>query len=349
MPSSIAVMREPMEAQVRVLQPGQSHNNMMYLEDKTIPKPLYDALVDSNQEYGKEVKDYLAGLKKNYDFKISATALNKPTQESVLLKRHSHEIWVNPLKDCWHSMMGNVVHWVLEKYAALDPDNVTEFRLGCDIEVDGKICHIHGKFDLYVRSSNKLQDWKLTSASSMAYPKVHYEMQLNILRYILLKNGWVVKELEDVYLFPHLDKTKLRMEGYPQHNALTVSVQKMPIADVEEYIKDRLRAQLTEKDKPDSELTPCTNEERWIRTSEWLVYTRKKGGRKGEVQDFSSRSAHRAQTKKELVAWRKDKGIAKDDVKYKKLEGDPKHCEYCQARFFCRQNLAYLKQKETRQ
>ena len=43
------------------------------------------------------------------------------------------------------------------------------------------------------------------------------------------------------------------------------------------------------------------------------------------------------------------KKIEKDDVKYKKLEGDPKHCEYCQARFFCRQNLAYLKQKEQQQ
>lgn len=313
---------------------------MNYLEDDTIPGPLWAALVDSSKEYGDEVKDFMSG--KNYFHATSVTALNKPSQASVLEKRHSHEMWVDPVKDLWHSLLGNIVHFVLEKYAAKDPSYISEFRLGTEITVDGKKCYIHGKFDLYNKDTFTLQDWKLTSAQNMLYPKTHYELQLNILRYIMIKNGYKVKHLEDIYLFPHLDKTKMNNPNYPKRNVLPVKVEIMDLADVEKHIKERMSVQLTEKDKPDKELTPCTDEERWIRDSFWGLYTRLKSGpvENDGKRRFSSRLATRGDSKSEMIKWRKANGHKKEDVLYKEFKGLPKYCSYCRAAPFCRQQLA---------
>lgn len=309
-----------------------------YIHDGTIPKPLLDALIDSDKEYAAEVKEFMSD-KKHYHYATSVTSLNRPTQASELARRHGFEIYVHPLKDCWHSFMGNVIHFVLEKYAAKDPDYITEFRLGAEITVDGKLCYIHGKFDLYNKVTEKIQDWKLTSGTNMMYPKTDFERQLNVLRYILLRNGWKVKGMEDVYLFPHLDKTKMNNPLYPKEHALVTQVEEMPINEVEEMIKNKIRSQLTEKDKPDKELTPCTNEERWVRDSSWNIYLRKKGGKKGEKQEFSSRAAFRAPTVKEIIRWRKENGIPKEDSLYKEFKGEPKMCAYCKSAPFCHQRL----------
>ena len=208
---------------------------------------------------------------------------------------------------------------------------------------------IHGKFDLYDKGLCKLQDWKLTSGTNMMYPKTDFERQLNVLRYILLRNGWKVAKgegMEDVYLFPHLDKTKMNNPKYPREHALTVPVEEMDLAEVEDMIRNKIRAQLTEKEKPDHELTPCTDEERWIRDTSWSIYLRKKGGKVGVEQPFSSRSAFRAPTKAEIVAWRREQGIPKKDSSYKEFKGEAKACTYCKAAPFCHQRLDELMQAE---
>lgn len=308
---------------------------MIFLEDSTIPIALWDALVASNEEYGEEVGDYLKGHKGKPA--ISVTSLSRPPRPTQLMARHNAEIFIDPLKDCWHSMMGSVIHWVLEKHASRYKHLVAEHRLGTDITVDSEKIHIHGKFDIYDKREEALEDWKLTSANSLLYDKEEHRLQLNRLRYILMENGYKVRKLRNIYLIPHLDKTKFLNPEYPKRNAVMVDVPLMPIKEVVAGIKERARAQMAARQLTDNDLPYCTDEERWIRQNFWLAYTRKKGGRKGILQPFSSRSSKKTDTKKEMIKWRKSNGIPLSHIKYKNIKGHPTKCDYCKAAPFCNQ------------
>jgi len=318
---------------------------MKYIEDPTMPKPLFDALVESSEEYSSESKKFLSSVK-GKDFVMSVTALNKPAQQAELIRRNYNDIYIHPEK-AWHSLMGNVVHYVLEKQAAGNPRYMTEVRMGADISVNGKTAHIHGKFDLYDREIFYLQDWKLTNASNMIYPKTAFELQLNVLKYILESKGYKVKGLQDIYLFPHLDKTKFNNPDYPKIHAKTVDVPIMPRKEIEEYIKSRVRSQLTEREKPDKHLTPCTDEERWVRGSFFVGYERKKGGKKGEIQEFSSRASVKSEVSMdELIAYRDSKGIEEHDFWIKEYKGEPKACGFCKGAAFCHQRQHELIERD---
>lgn len=310
---------------------------MIYLPDDTIPRPLYDALIESDKDYGIEVSDYLKSNGKEVN--LSVTSLNKPVRELILSSRHHKEIYINPLKDLWHSLMGNIVHWVLEKHAYNNPDYDAECRMGTDISVNGKVVHLHGKFDIYDKKRHMIQDWKLTSASNMLYPKTQYEWQLNILRYIMMANGYKVERLENIYLFPHLDKTKLAYPGYPQMNQMTVNVEIKPIPEVEAYIKENLAVYIKAKDLSDKKLPLCTDEERWIRGTYYAIYFRKKGGKKGEVQEFSTRAAFKSDDLAKVLQFQIDEGVRDQDATVKEFKGEPKHCLFCKAAPFCHQYL----------
>lgn len=319
---------------------------MRYLEIPNCPTPLYDALVDSSKEYSLETAEFLRG--KQYHHQTSVTTLNSPTQKNVLLSRHGNDIFIDPVKECWRSMLGNIVHFVLEKYAAKSSKYETEVRLGCMFHVDGKQVLVHGKFDLYDKSTNTIQDWKLTKAAYMSYPKTAYEMQLNVLYYLALKNGYKVDHIENVYLFSELDNRMIGKPDYPTDPFLRKEVRMMPLDEIHQFIVDRVRLQLIEKEKPDKELTPCSDSERWIRDSSWSIYFRKKSGPKDAdgKYPFSSRAAFRAPTKEELMAYRKEQKVLKVDAIYKEYKGAPRGCDFCLARYVCRQFQESIKEAE---
>lgn len=308
---------------------------MNFLEDPTIPSALWAALVASNEDYGEEVKEYLSNHRGKEA--ISVTTLSRSPRQHLLISRHSKDIFIDPLADCWHSFMGNAVHWVLEKYASKDKNLIAEQRMGVDMMLNGKRVHIHGKFDIYDKKRQVIQDWKLTSANSMLYDKADHRFQLNRLRYIMIENGYPVKGLENVYLFPHLDKTKFSNPEYPKTNAVTVKVPLMDLAEVQKGIKVAARNHVENSQLTDKDLIFCTDEERWIRENFWLIYTRKKGGKAGVQQPFRKTSIKRASTKSELIHWRKEEGYKKEDVKYKQVKGHPTKCDYCKAAPFCNQ------------
>ena len=120
---------------------------MNYIDDPEMPRILRDALIASNKDYAEEVGEYLKEQGSKV-FNISATALSKPTQAMVLFSRHKNNIWIDPEKDCWHSMRGSIIHFILESQAAKNPRYISEMRLGVDLEIDGEIVHIHGKMDI---------------------------------------------------------------------------------------------------------------------------------------------------------------------------------------------------------
>jgi hypothetical protein len=310
-----------------------------YILDPDMPLPLRNALIASDNEYHEELREYM----KDQDhgkFKISATALSKPSQSTVLFKRHGRDLWVDPEADCWHSMRGSVIHYILEKEAAKLPQCMTEVRLGVDLEIDGDLVHVHGKLDLYYRDTKIIQDWKNTSATSMMYDKTDHRIQLNVLYYLMRKNGYDVDKLQDVYLFERLDPTKSKMPGYPKKKYMVVDVEKMSMADIKAHIVNRVRIIRAEHEKPDKKLTPCTDDERWIRGSLFKLYTRKKGGKKGEVQPFSTMAATSSDNMDDILDFVNEKGLEKDNYEVKEIKGKPTGCDYCSVKTVCRQRLS---------
>ena len=306
-----------------------------YIPDDTIPQALYAAIIQSQIEYGQELKEFLRGQPIT-DMPISVTSLIGAPQRKILSSRHHHEMYVDPVKDLWPSFMGNCIHLVLENQAKKNPDYLVEFRMGMVITVDGKKFLVHGKLDLYSHSEQALEDWKITRPTSILYDKTDHIMQLNVLRMILKANGYPVKNMTDVYMFPHLDNTKVgKIEGYPTRNATMIQAPSLPDKDVMEYIYERVKKHWKNKDLDDEDLDECTDAERWIRGSTFKVYFRKKG--KG-VQDFSSKAAHYFTDKVELEKWAVDHDTADgEEYEVKEYKGSPKACDYCDSRPFCNQ------------
>lgn len=306
----------------------------IYLPDDTIPKPLYDAIIASQAEYGAELREFLK-TQPVTEMPISVTSLIGAPQRKILSSRHHHEMYVDPVKDLWPSFMGNCIHLVLETQAKKNPNYLVEFRLGMVVTVDGKKILVHGKFDLYDRVAEDLEDWKITRPTSILYDKTDHIMQLNVLRMICKANGYPVKRMCDVYMFPHLDAKSANIEGYPTRNAMRVYVDVLPDDQVMKYIYDRTKKHLANKDCDDEDLDYCTDAERWIRGSTFKVYFRKKG--KG-IQDFSSKAAHYFATELEIKAWAaKHDASGGEEYNIKEYKEAPKACDYCDSRPFCHQ------------
>jgi hypothetical protein len=309
---------------------------MIYLPDDSIPDILYNALVKSNQSYYEETAQYLKG--KHFDHHLSNTKLIGPAQKAELFKRHNKEMYVRPIKDLWASFIGTCIHLILELEAKKDPNYWVEFRVGIDIRIDGKIVHIHGMLDLYDKSRKMISDWKITRPTSLMYDKTEHIMQLNVLRYLMIRNGYEVNEIEDVYMFPHLDNTKLSMEGYPQQNAVRVKVPILPEAEVKKYIFARARHHIANMDKPDKELEPCTDAERWIRGSMYKVYFRKAPKNKKDLTpEFSSKATHTFMTRLELEEFQVTTQTKASNYQIREIKGSAIGCEYCSSAPFCHQ------------
>lgn len=318
---------------------------MIFLEDPTIPPVLYSALKASSEEYSREVTHYLN--KNSSQINLSVTALNKPVRQLILERRHGDEIQIDPLENHWHSFLGNAVHLALEEEAGKDQDRYeVEVRRGITRTIGGKGVHIHGKYDLYDKHTKVLQDWKVTSATSMLYPKTNFEMQLNVINTILVDHEVYPMHLQNVYLFPHLDKSKMGMDAYPKRNCKVVDVAFMNTHDVEQFIEHKVESFINGLDRKDKDLPLCTDEERWVRGNLYKGYTRKKAAKKGMQPEFSSKAAISSENLEDVRKFQTDNQLEFDDFKIAIIKGSPKYCQYCSAAPFCHQHQAYQRERE---
>lgn len=301
---------------------------MNYLPDPTIPQPIYDALVDSDAEYGNEVREYLSGIQ--CDHAVSVTSLLKSPRRFQLEKRHYNDIVVNPVDDLWNSMLGTIVHYILERYGRNDDNYLTELRQGVTFDINGKRVHLHGKFDSYDVNQKHLRDYKFTKATSMLYDKEEHELQLNILKYICDSRDMPVDRISNVYLFPHLDKMFSKKEGYPSRNIQEKEYNVRPREEIEKLIRHRLKLHSESSSLKDDDLPECTDAERWIRETVWKVYLLKKDGK-----GFSSRAAFSSTDRKEVRDFidRLNGERYTEEVK----KGKPTACIYCKGNVFCNQ------------
>lgn len=317
---------------------------MNWIDDPDMPLPLMAALKDSQSKYKDDLIEFFSEHKvgKNADIDaISVTTLSKSPRQVQLISRHKKEIKYKPI-DFYFSLKGSIIHYILEYYA---PKHwIKEERVKTVCRINGERVMIHGQPDAYDPVEKVLWDWKFTSGISIMYDKPEHTMQLNILNQIFKKNGIDVHELKNCYLIERLDARYMNDPGYPKKEYKVVDQPILSSEEVWAFVGDRAEIHLNEKDTPDKSLPLCTDEERWVRGTQFLVYKRKVGTKKQPIQDWSSKSVYKADSKEEAVKWIKNTPL-NEEVKIVTKKGEPKACEYCEALPFCNQRQKELREQ----
>lgn len=210
--------------------------------------------------------------------KVSVTTLNGHARIHYLKCRHWNEIEEDVMDNIW-KVLGSAAHMVMEK--AEGKNDLAEQRL--EKEVDGLV--ISGAFDLYDGKTQELHDYKTTSAFSIVYNpngKPEWEKQMNIYAYLLNSIGFPVKGLKIICIIR--DHSDSKVEDGSNYPPAPIHILNMPLWDnakTEAYIKERVAIFQAAKDKSDTELPVCTDEDMWAKPSTWAIM---KEGRKTAVK-----------------------------------------------------------------
>jgi len=272
-----------------------------------------------------------------YDYEegvISATRLLTPARQFVLNHRFKDELEMD-ISDIIPSRYGTAIH---ELVSGVKLTNcLQEQRLYTDIEVNGKVYKLSGKFDIIKdmdKPVRKLVDIKSTSVWSYIYDSKtkDYITQLSIYRYLANKNGLNVgKDAEIMMVFT--DWSRKRSESssnYPETRIKIKEIKLWSESETEEYIKFRLGLFDKCLDMDESELPDCNDEELWRDKPKYEVVIKDR-----VVKTCSSEEKAKQHIKKYKL-----------DAKINIKKGDAKRCEYCTVRKFCSQ---YIKLKEEQQ
>lgn len=327
---------------------------MKFIPRPDLPLPLIEALTDAHVQYQVEKMEHMKDAPE-HDFELSVTTLTRAPREYQLFLRHHDEVTVDPLAECWFSLQGNIIHYILDKYAKKNDRFIAETRIGKVIEVRGVRVYIHGQLDLYDKQNKELTDWKYQSATAAMYEKPEYHAQLNILRWLAYNNPEFphhIETLQNVKLFRQLDVTKMSMEGYPKENAQFDPIEKWSKKKVEKYITTRATMHLMARDALDDNLPECSDAERWIRDSYYKVYTLLKSSKEKRFRKTASFSGSYEECKEYIEQLgvvapepisdedqkRGIKEVVSDGVKLVCVKGKATRCiSWCSISGFCNQ------------
>lgn len=206
---------------------------------------------------------------------ISVTQLIDSPRIRMLHKQHEVE---EDVSDRIWSLLGQSVHTILERAESSD---IRESRLYD--EKEGWVWS--GQFDNLALLNAILSDWKVTSVWSVIYGGNKWEPQLNLLRYLLVKHGYEVNELQIVAILRDWNRHKAGEFGYPSSQVAVVPIPMWTMERAEEYIKERIKLH---QEAEAGNLPDCTREEQWRREDSWAVM---KEGRKTAVRVFDDEGA----------------------------------------------------------
>ena len=213
---------------------------------------------------------------------ISATTLLKGTKEVILTRRYWDKLTDDAADRVW-ATWGQAIHALMEA----EGDN--EFS-ECDFNVlmDNGIT-ITGRIDNYNMATGEITDWKTGSVYKVIYKDFKdWQRQGLIYAWLLIQNDFKAESCRFIDLLKDHSKSKAKFEkDYPQS---PVYVYGFPVtigglAEIKKYIENKVDNYLKYLDKPDDEIPPCTDEERW--TSE-TVYAVMKTGNKRAVKNFTN-------------------------------------------------------------
>jgi hypothetical protein len=195
---------------------------------------------------------------------ITVTQLIQPPLIRKLTKEHWEDLEEDVSDRVW-ALFGTSVHHLLEMAYKGRTARVEERVYA---EVSG--WKLGGAFDVLEGSS--LSDYKVTSVYS-ANGKIDWERQLNVLRWLLHKNGTEVTKLSITAIFRDWrPREKQKNPEYPQRAIMTLPIRMWTLEDAEAYVKERIAMHQM------AEPPVCNDEERWTTPEQWALM--KKGGKR---------------------------------------------------------------------
>lgn len=240
---------------------------------------------------------------------ISATRLIDSPQIRMLRKKYSKVI-VEDVTDRLWSLMGQAIHHVLER---ADDDAIVEERYFMDVEG----WSLSGQIDRMLPDEGLIQDWKFVSTWK-ANGDAAWTEQLNVLRQLVMANGYTVKQLEIVAIFRDWSRaTAKRNPEYPQVPVKIIPVDVWDDEKAMTFIRERV---LSHQKAEAGEQVPCSDEDRWKTETTYALM--KVGGKRAT----------------KVVLNREDLGEIDDGYEVIVREGSYKRCEeFCPVSEFCTQ------------
>ena len=253
---------------------------------------------------------------------FSATQLIRPAYQVALQKEHKDDI-VEDAADMLWAMYGTAVHYIIERGAG--PDDLVEERLYG--EISGYT--ISAQLDHYEKPTQRINDWKLTSAYKVKKAMVDqdfddWEQQLNIQAWLAKINGYEVSELFiGAMIRDWRPADKERDADYPDQIEY-IQIPLWTFEEQEEFIAMRIAAMLSPQ--------PCSQVERWQPDPTWAL-----------VKEGASRALKLDTDKNKLMIWGFEKGHVDEHgaftdqrIHLEKREGPNRRCEgYCNVKQWC--------------
>jgi len=292
--------------------------------NNNLPLPIYEAIIANPYSRGKA--------------DISVTDMIDPPRLVALRELHSEDL-ASDASDLVWSLMGQVMHTILERSGIKSGKGEAETRLYKTIEFDdgSKPWVLSGQFD-YLDEDGVLWDWKFVSTYEYTSGvKGSRVQQLNT--YALLaqnSGGPAVSGIRVGFVFRDWSqRTAQRDSSYPQSQAVEFSLPLWDRFETEAFVKDRV---LLHKDAREAlakgeEPVECTPEERWEKPAVYAVH---KGKNKRADRLFSS--AEQANDYAELSGANTGNSFS---VQYR--PGESTRCKfYCPVVKWCNQGQQYL-------
>lgn len=243
---------------------------------------------------------------------ISVTKLIDAPQRRALRKRYADLVVEDVSERIW-SLMGQAVHTVLERAGT---SALVEERLYSTVDD----WSVSGQFDRLHLEDGVLQDWKVCSTYK-ADGDVSWERQLNCLRWLAHKNGYVVNKLQVIAIFRDWKPSEAkRNPDYPQRNVAIIEVPVWTLDEAEAYVKQRVSLHKSTDVQDNPSAVECTEEDRWYSGTSYALM--KEGGKRA----------------KRVVAIKEELGDIPEGHYIEERPGVNRRCEgYCEVAPFCPQ------------
>lgn len=309
--------------------------------DYTKIKPLRDAMYEYSRSYERADNDY------------SVTEIIKPPRIVMLERRYASYIDQLPVDHDFidkllGSFRGTGIHnhfeYMLRRFSYKNPDRgyVVEKRL-FDKIANRKIS---GKPDVWL--DKVLYDWKTTSVWKKIFGDWEdFIQQLNIYDYLFTQSGKQVDYLRLIVWYQDWEKWKIYEKGYPKTQIEEIPIpEKWKPAEQYTFIEDRILLMKSNEEKPDEELTPCTDKEMWTKEDVWKVY-KVKIATPDVLPKKSSRNLDSEAKAKGWASKNKKKLKPDEDWKIVFVPGMRQRCEeYCKINIFCDIYRDYMDAKD---
>lgn len=284
---------------------------MPYRDNIDLPEPLYNILTNDDYLYEEDV--------------WSITTLVAPPQIVQLQRRHEDKTPKDPLDNTF-ILFGKAIHALLEREALLNDGNyhkryIIEERYYDTL--DG--VQISGQIDLYDIQTKTLWDFKVTSFWVEQFG-IHdeWKSQLNCYKRFLENEDYKVDHLKIATIIRDVKRDANRIIIAPKKQINVFDVPIWSVAQTENYLKERIKLHTLNKSLLDDQLTPCTPDERWIK-SKWAVINTKNLQSKAELFE------------EEIEALEKKEQLGEGYIVSNRSSTPIRCLEFCEAREICNQ------------